>query len=34
VKQTPSDERMHLKFSAEEVAAFVAKVKEMAPEER
>jgi uncharacterized protein len=34
VKQVPSDKRVHLKYSVDEVAAYVAKVKEVAPEER
>ncbi|WP_456716915.1 DUF1272 domain-containing protein [Bradyrhizobium sp. USDA 4353] len=34
VKQVPSDKRVHLKFTAEEIAAFVAGVKDVAPENR
>jgi uncharacterized protein len=34
VKQVPSDQRVHLKYSADEVAAYVAGVKDVAPEER
>ncbi len=34
VKQAPSCERMHLKFSVDDVAVFVAKVRNVAPESR
>ena len=34
VRQTPSETRVHLKFSTDEVAAFVADLKVVAPEER
>ncbi|CCD99570.1 DUF1272 domain-containing protein [Bradyrhizobium sp. STM 3809] len=34
VKQVPSDKRVHLKFAAEDVAAFVVGVKDVAPENR
>jgi hypothetical protein len=34
MKQTPSDTRMHLKFSADEIAVFVAKLKDITPDER
>jgi hypothetical protein len=34
VKQVPSDKRVHLKYSAEEVTAYVAGVKDEAPEQR
>ncbi|MGJ4948366.1 DUF1272 domain-containing protein [Bradyrhizobium sp. HKCCYLS20291] len=33
-KQTPSDKRVHLKYADEEVAAFVAGVKDVLPENR
>jgi hypothetical protein len=34
VKQVPSDKRVHLKFSADEVAGFVADIRDVAPEKR
>ena len=34
VKQVPSDKRVHLKYSVEEVTAYVAGVKDVAPEQR
>ncbi|WP_315717011.1 MULTISPECIES: DUF1272 domain-containing protein [unclassified Bradyrhizobium] len=34
VKQVPSDKRVHLKYSAEDVTAFVAGVKDVPPVER
>jgi hypothetical protein len=34
VKQVPSDKRVHLKYSVEEVTAYVAGVKDVAPERR
>lgn len=33
-KQLPSETRVHLKYAADDVAALVAKLKDMAPEER
>ena len=33
-KQLPSDKRVHLKYAAEDVAAFVARVKDVAPDSR
>ncbi len=33
-KQVPSDKRVHLKYAAEAVAAFVASVRDWTPEER
>ncbi|XUM23412.1 DUF1272 domain-containing protein [Bradyrhizobium oligotrophicum S58] len=33
-KQLPSDKRVHLKYAAEDVAAFVAGVRNVVPEER
>ena len=34
VKQLPSEKRVHLKYAVDEVVAFVAKVKDVAPEKR
>jgi hypothetical protein len=34
VKQAPSDKRVNLKFSADEVAEFVVRVKDVGPEKR
>ena len=34
VKQLPSEKRVHLKYATDEVAAFVAKVKDVAAEKR
>jgi hypothetical protein len=34
IKQTPSDKRVHLKYSVEDVAAHVARVEKIPPEQR
>jgi uncharacterized protein len=34
VKQTPSEKRVHLKYSLEEIAAHSAKLRDIPPEER